>query len=132
MIAPSDILRFKFDDVYHGLAECNGMLKVNYDELIIEYVVKDSFIGVFKSNVKHLKIKFEQIIEVEFVNTFWKKRLIIKPLSMIDSHNFPVTDQGEIVLKLKKKEKGTLLTAERLSSFINMRIAEIRLEKLDK
>lgn len=131
MIAPDEILRFKFDDVYHGFAECTGILRTKENSIAIEYVVKDSIFGVIKSNVKTFEIKYDNIIEAEFINKMFKKKLIIKPSSLLDSHNFPASESGEIHISLKR-DKPTLAIAERITSFINLRVAEARLAKYDR
>jgi len=130
MIPPNDVLRFKLSGIYQGLAECNGLLRVDDNYVYIEYIVKDSIVGLFKSEVKNLKLKYDRLIEAEIINSFWKGRtLILRPKSMLDSEKFPLTYKGEIHFKLNK-DKQLLLIADNIATFINLKVAELRLNSM--
>ncbi len=130
MYPPNEVLRFKLKEVYHGFAECNGLLRLDDEYIHIEFVVKDSIVGFFKTDVKNIRLKYDRLIEAELINSFWKGRtLILRPKSMLDSNNFPVTDKGEIHFKLEK-DKQLLMLAETIATFINLKVAESRINNL--
>lgn len=129
MIAPNEVLRFSLGELYHGLAECNGLLRVDDNAVFMEYVVKDSLLGVIKSNVKTIKLRYDRLLDAQFVNKFFKKQIILKPMSMLDFADIPSADTGEIVLKIAK-DKQTLFVAETITTFISLKISEVRISKL--
>jgi hypothetical protein len=130
MIVPDEILKFKFDDVYHGFAECTGLLKLKEDCIFIEYIVKDSILGVIKSNVKSFEISYKNIIEAELINKLFTKKLIIKLKSLAGLQDFPAGDIGEISIQLKR-DGNSLSIAQSMFSFINLKVAELKLAQYD-
>jgi hypothetical protein len=130
MIIPDEILNFTYKDMYYGFAECYGNLVVDDNSLMIEYFVKDSIIGVLKSNIKRVKINYSEIINTEIKKKFYKRYfLIIRIKSLRNLIELPFIDENaELRIKINK---SSLLTAEAISSFINYRIAENNLSKID-
>lgn len=45
-------IAFKIPSVYSDLGEGDGVLHLENDQIIIEYQIKDAFIGVLKSNIQ--------------------------------------------------------------------------------
>ncbi len=130
MIVPDEILNFTYKDMYHGFAECHGNLLIDENSLTIEYFVKDSIIGVLKSNIKRVKINYSEIINTEIKKKFYKRFfLIIRIKSLRNLIDLPFIDENaELRIKINK---SSLLTAEAISSYINYRIAENKLSKID-
>ncbi|MEJ5245849.1 MAG: hypothetical protein WHV28_09130 [Bacteroidota bacterium] len=130
MIVPDEILNFTFKDMYHGFAECHGNLSLDENSITIEYFVKDSIIGFFKSNIKRVKIKYSEIINTEIKKKFFRRYyLIIRIKSLNNIIDLPFIDENaKLSIKISK---SSLLTAEEISSYINYRVAENKLSKID-
>lgn len=60
-------LPFKQKDIYLGLAEISGLLRIEGDSLEIEYKVNDTTLGFLDSSVKscHIPLRIIDSIEVE-------------------------------------------------------------------
>lgn len=131
MMIPDQILRFTFNDVYHGLAECYGNLFLETNYVVIEYFLKDSLFGVIKSDVKVLKIPYSEIFEAEIKSKFFSKKLVLKIKSLRNLTQIPfANEEGELIFKIKNK-KDSLIIAETIASYINYRISENKLYNLE-
>ncbi|PSR13232.1 MAG: hypothetical protein C7N36_08910 [Bacteroidetes bacterium] len=122
-------LPFKTDDVYHGFAELNGILHVERDHLVLEFEIKDSFIGALKSGAKQLKIEYSELAAMTYVRTFFKSRMELKINNLRILTRFPGAKDGHISLKIKRRFKNE---AEDLATYVRLRIAEIGLERLER
>ena len=121
-------LPFKTDGAYHGFAEVSGMLHVDRDDLELEFEVKDSFFGALKSGPKKLSISYADLSKLTYVRTLFKSRLEIKVKSLRILSQFPAAKDGLITLKINRKLKEE---TEDIVTYVNLRIAEIGLEKLE-
>ena len=120
-------LPFKTDGAYHGLAEVSGILHIDRDHLVLEFEVKDSLFGALKSAPKELKIKYKDLAKLTYARTMFKSRLELKINSLQILSRFPGAKDGHISLKIKRKLKTE---AEDISSYVNLRIADIGLDAL--
>lgn len=128
MMLPSErTLPFKSDEAYNGFAEVNGMLHVEHDHLLLEFEVKDAFVGMLKSSAKELRIEYPELLGATYQRSWVKSRLQLKVKRMQVQARFPGAKEGVIELKIKRKYKTV---AEDLESYINLRIAEKGLEEL--
>ena len=121
-------LPFKTDEAYHGFAEIQGLLHVERDHLLLEFELKDALFGVLKSGAKELKISYLDLNHVAYRRSWVKSRLVLQVNNMRVLSAFPGAKDGTIVLKIKRKYKGA---AEDIESYANLRIAELKLEKLE-
>jgi hypothetical protein len=129
MMQPFDKdLPFQTTDAYHGLAEVQGILHVDRDELVLEFEVKDSFIGALKSGTRRLAISYLDLSKVTYRRSWFKSRLELKLRSVEIMSKFPGARDGQITLKIKRRYKTE---AEDIETYANLRIAELRLEQLE-
>lgn len=122
-------LHFTTDDAYSGLAKVEGILRAEKNRLILEYQVKDNLIGVIKSSPKELRIPFEELSEVTYKLNWFVSRFRLHISSMKILGEFPVGKDGVISLRIRRKQKEM---AKDLLSYINLRLSEIRLDRLDR
>jgi hypothetical protein len=122
-------LPFKTDEAYHGFAEIQGLLHVERDHLLLEFEMKDSILGVIKSGAKELEISYFDLNKVEYKRSLFKSRLILSVNNMRVLSAFPGAKDGVIALKIKRRYKGE---AEDIESYVNLRIAELKLEQLER
>ncbi|RME98848.1 MAG: hypothetical protein D6772_08475 [Bacteroidetes bacterium] len=122
-------LPFQTKDAYRGFAEVHGILHVDRDELVLEFQVQDSFIGALKSATKHLPISYLDLVKLSYVRTWFKSYLELKLRSVSVMSKFPGAKDGLITLKIKRRYK---VEAEDIETYVNLRIAEMRLEQLEE
>lgn len=87
---------FKIPDVYHGLAESHGVLRLTSNGVHIEYQTKDSVLGLLKSKLHQVQIPFSKISELNF-----KRKVFTSTLTMRLSHL-------EAILSIPNQESGTV------------------------
>jgi hypothetical protein len=122
-------LPFKTNDAYHGLAEVQGILHVERDHLELEFQLQDSFFGALKSGTKQLRIDYLSLAKMTYRRNLFKSRLELKINSVKLISRFPGAKDGLITLKIKRRYKTE---AEDIETYVNMRVAEMKLEKLER
>lgn len=121
-------LPFKSDDAFHGLAEVQGILHIDRDHLVLEFQIQDSFFGALKSAPKNLRINYLELTKVAYRKNWFRSRFELKINSLSLLTKFPGAKDGRISLKVKRQFKEQ---AEDIESYVNLRIAELKLEKLE-
>ncbi len=93
--------------VYGGLAHCEGMLRVEGDDLVLEYQTKESVIGgVLKSGVQEARIPRDLLSSVK-IQTRWfgqKTTLLIQTARLEPVATVPGMSQGRLVLGVAKTD----------------------------
>jgi hypothetical protein len=115
---------FSIKNVYEGFAELDGLLRIDQENLILEYQTKDAIFGVVKSAVKNIYIKYSDILSMEFKKGFFSSKITITTSSFIADKMFPKAHGNELELVIKKKHKEQ---AMQLVSIVNLGNAESRL-----
>jgi hypothetical protein len=115
--------------LYGGLAECEGMLRDEGEDLVLEYQVKESFFGdLFRSKVREARIPRDTIASVTLRKTkTWlklKTELVIQTTRLGPVGDVPGMSQGKLVLSV---EETDLPAAEKLVA--DLRIPESSTEK---
>ena len=119
---------FTTDKAYGGFADIDGMLQVERDRLVLEYQVKDGILGVLKSSPQDLVIPYDELSTVEFKSGWFSASLRLKIRNLHKLSQFPAGKDGMITLKIKRRDREL---ADDMEAYINLRIAEVGLEKLE-
>ena len=123
-------LPFTIDNVYGGFAKVNGILSIRKDILILEFQVKENvFGGLVKSRPKELNIPFGDLESVEFKKNWFVANFYVRVYRLQDVSDIPGNEDGEIKLKIKRKDREKAAT---MASHIALRISEIRLDMMDR
>ncbi|MCB0636862.1 MAG: hypothetical protein KDC54_09615 [Lewinella sp.] len=122
-------LPFTTEKAYQGFAAVEGILKVEQERLVLEYQVKDNFIGLLKSGTKNLVIPYHQLSKVIYSRGLFRSQLQLLINSMHILGEFPASKNGLIILKIKRSFKEI---AEDMEAYINLRIAEERLARAER
>lgn len=119
---------FEIPDVNHGFVEVKGLLHFKNDKLILEFDQKDSFVGIIKSGVKAVEIPFKEIDSLRIFRKWFQTRVEILGKSMKIFEDVPGSDQGRVLLKIRKKDRDL---AENVISSARVRLSEFKLDELD-
>ncbi len=123
-----DSIPVRFPEIYQGLADAEGMLRISEDDLTLEYQVKDNLLGVMKSAVSAAVIPFDHIDEVDFRSNFLRTILNIRVDSMQIVDDVPGAKQGIVSLKIARRyKKEAALIAHEAS----IRSSQSKLDKLE-
>ncbi len=128
MLTREQRIPFSLDDLYSGLAVVDGILTIHSDELVFEFQTKDSVFGVVKSKPREIHIQMKEIVSIRYRKTWFVSRLYIHVSKLSYLQDFPKSEQGELVLKIKRKYKDT---AKDIVSYVNYRLSEFRLDSMD-
>ena len=130
MLSERTRLAFSIENVYGGFAQVGGLLRLTNDILIMEFQTKDSiFGGLLKSRAREVRLPLLEIESVEYRKKWFSTHIIIRVYRMGYLDNVPGSENGEVKLKLKKKDRNT---AQNLVSHMNLRLSELRLDAQDR
>lgn len=123
------ILPFKQKEIYLGLAEISGLLRVADNTLEIEYKVKDTTLGFLDSSVKTCYIPLGIIDSVEVEKKWFSGRFELT-FNRIPNLDNPFQLEGNSLrLSVKKKD---LEKAQAFRSKLMYEILENKLDHLDE
>ncbi len=105
MTDPTVTLPFSVPDLLGGFAEGQGMAKASPAELILEFVVKDSVVNVFKSGIKEIRIPRAEIDVVRLKRGWFGARLSIRVKSLKWLADLPGCDSGEVNLHIARRDR---------------------------
>lgn len=123
------ILPFKQKEIYLGLAEINGLLRILDETLEFEYQVKDTTLGFLDSSIKTCRIPLRIIDTIE-VEKKWFSGKFELTFNRIPDLDNPFQLEGNS-LKLSVK-KNDLDKARTFRSKLMYKILEQKLDNLEE
>lgn len=107
MIKSNLNLHFETPEIYSGFGECNGIIRVKEEGLMLEYQVKDGIVGFLKSSPKFLLIPYEELTDIQYKFNLFRSRFHLYVDNIKLLNKFPYNKEGVITLKVKRSQKGT-------------------------
>jgi hypothetical protein len=127
MLTESITLPFRFPEVFHGFAEGGGVVRMTHDALVLEFQVRDGFLGFFRSGIHELPLAFESMASVTLKKGWFTTRITIRAKSLKALQDLPVAENGDLVLKIARKDRAL---AEQLVSHLDLRLCELDLKRM--
>ncbi len=119
---------FTLSELYQGLAEGDGILRIEPDALVLEFQVRDAIFGVLKTEIKELRIRFEDIDTVEMRKRWWSRSLRLRTHSLRVAAAIPGMKGGDVVIRIKRRD---LLAARLAVSRLALLMSEARLRRIE-
>ncbi|WP_372637065.1 hypothetical protein [Fodinibius sp.] len=119
---------FEITGVSYGLKEVKGLIKLNEEGFELEYTLQDSFVGIFKSDMKSTIIPYGNLEEITYEKGWFGSKIILEGTSMDAFGGLPGTEPGSRTLKINRKHHNE---AEKLVSHARMRLSEYRLNAME-
>ena len=123
-----DSIPVRFPEIYQGLADAEGVLRISSEALTLEYQVKDTLVGVVKSGVSTAVIPFDRIDEVDFRSNFFRTAINIRVSSMQIVGDMPGVKQGKVRLKIPRRYKRE---ATEIAHEASIRSSQSKLDRLE-
>ena len=122
-------LPFVIDDVYGGLAEVRGILRLEQQAIVLEFKLQDSLLNVLKTPVTSVTIPFDQIEQLVFRKGWFGfgASLCLRAKSLKSLEGLPGSHDAELVIKVARKDRPL---AHEIASKVNYELSEYRLELL--
>ena len=120
---------FSLPDAYGGMAEADGILRLNEDSLLFEFQVKDAFFGVVKSDVKSIILNVADIAAIDYKRSIFRGLIYLRSHSVNTVSEIPGHKGGEVRMSIKRKYCDD---AEELISSLRLAISEAKLKSLDE
>jgi len=123
------VLPIKQNELYAGLAELNGLIRMERDTLVLEYNLKDDVLGMFNSELKVLKIPFHAIEDV-IVKKKWFSARFDLYLNRLPNTDKTISVKGNCLSFIIKKDE--LEKAQSLRSTLMLNVSEARLRRIEE
>jgi hypothetical protein len=107
-------LPFKVPDLFAGFAEGKGLAKVTAAELILEFIVKETVLEIFKSGMKEIHIPRSEVDVVRFKRGWFGAKVCIRFKSMKWLAELPGCEHGEVILHIARRDR------DRAAAFVHM------------
>ena len=129
MIQPTLRVPFTIDDLYAGFAKASGLLRIEQDDLLMEFQVQDNLLGgIVKGRPQGFRIPIEALDSAEYKKNWLGSRVIIRVQRLSDLEGVPGAERGEVKLKIRKEDRTR---AQDLIGQLNIRLSEFRLADMD-
>ena len=120
-------LPFTIPHVYEGLAAAHGVAKSTESGVMLEFQVKDGFVGLVKSRVNEVPIPLDELVSIDLKEGWFRQRLFIRARSLTTLACVPGHESGHVVLKIARKD---LRIAREMVSVLRLTLAERELQRL--
>jgi len=104
---------FRYEELYGGLANCHGLIRLDGKDLSLEFQVEDSIVGVLKSGVKQARIPIQELSWIRLEQSWFGlvNKLAIQAGRLEVVQDVPGMNQGRMVLGIARRDRPA---AERL------------------
>jgi len=122
-------LPFVIDDVYGGLAEARGVLRVEQQAIVLEFELQDAVLNVVKAEIRRVTIPFEQVEHLVFRKGWFGFRasLCLTARSLKALEAVPGGHGAELLISVARKDRAL---AHEIASQVNYALSEFRLKQL--
>jgi hypothetical protein len=111
----------------NDFVEVHGLLRFDADGLHLEFQSKDAVFGVFKSALKSVHVKPDQLRDLRYRKSWFRHFLILQTRDMRAIERVPGATSGEVRLKIRKAD---LAQAKSLSIHVSSALTDERLKRL--
>ena len=120
---------FSFPDVYQGFAEGGGIATATTAGLTLEFQVKDSLVGMIKSDIRRIAIPIGELHSIDLKQSWFRNRLFIRVRNMTALDGVPGNNTGQVELRVARRDTAT---AQALVSILTLSLSEKRLAELGR
>ena len=108
-----------YEDLYGGLADCHGLIRLDGKDLCLDFQIKDKVVGLLKSDVKEVRIPIRELSSVRLERRWFglSTRLLIQSASLEPVQDVPGMIQGRLLLGIARRDRPA---AERLVAELAM------------
>jgi hypothetical protein len=124
----SHALSFPFDipNLFNGFGEARGVARLEGDEVVLEYEVRESILNVFKGEVQEARIPLAEINWVDFSTSWFSAKLVLACRTMKCVSGVPGMEQGKVTLNVAKSDRPR---AQEFGTAINLWMSERALQE---
>jgi len=92
--------------VYESLGEAEGLIRFDEESLKLEFEVKDSIVGILKSDLKEIRIPLSDLESIELRKSWFSTSLVIQASSLRTTRQIPGSDQGRMTLSIARRHRA--------------------------
>ena len=115
-------------EVYDGLAETEGMARLEGDQLVLEFRTRDAILGVVSSELKEIEIALDGLASAEYKQRWWGTKLLLRGRQLKFLDPVPGSKAGEVALSIARKDREQ---AEQFALAVQIRITEQGIRRMD-
>ena len=114
MLNPTIVLPFNVPNLIGGLAESKGLAKATASELALEFVIKDNVLNVFKSGIREIRVPQSEIDLIRLERGWFRDKLRIRFRSIKWLSELPGCHDGEVTLRVARRDREQTVDFVRL------------------
>ena len=99
------IVPFTVPDLLAGLAQGKGLAKASPSELVLEFVLKDTLLDLFKTGMKEIRIPRSELDFVRLKRGWFGAKVNVRLKSMKWLAEFPGCENGEVTLHVARRDR---------------------------
>lgn len=97
-------------ELYGGLGQCDGLLRDEGKQLVMEFQIKDAVAGFIKTGVRRVQIPLNDLVSVTltkgWLGTSWLGvKVVLQAARMETVKDVPGMNQGRIELSVARKNR---------------------------
>src|SRR5262245_59341582 len=106
MLNPTIVLPFTVPNLVGGLAESKGLAKATPSEIALEFVIKDNVLNVFKSGIREIHVPQSEIDLIRLERGWFRDKLRVRFRSIKWLSDLPGCHDGEVTLRIAKRDRN--------------------------
>jgi hypothetical protein len=116
-----NVVPFELGALYGNFASGHGLLRIEDNQLCLEFQVRDNLVGIWKSSVRQVRIPRADLASVTLECGWFGfcNSLVIQVTRMEAVQDVPGMSKGRVILKIARKDRAAaerLITALEISS----------------
>ena len=120
---------FSIPNLYGGFATARGIARIEPEHLVLEFDIRDDLIGEFTTSINQARIPLAEIESLEVSRRLWWTTLVVRTRSMASIADVPGRTQEGVRLNIARRYRND---AAMLAAEVDLRVAELRLDELDR
>jgi hypothetical protein len=99
-------LPFSLPNVYQGFAVGSGIATATSAGLILEFEIKDNFVGALRTGIQNISIPITELYSVVLKAGWFRTRLFVTTRSMTTLNGIPGSETGKLELRIARKDRA--------------------------
>lgn len=92
-------------EVYGGLGQCQGIIRDEGKNLVVEFQISDSIAHVLKSNVRQVAVPLADLVSVALSKGWFSTKIVLQSARMESLQDVPGMNQGRVELCVARKDR---------------------------
>ncbi len=112
---------FLIPGIHAGLADVEGVVRLESGELVLDFRTVDGVVGMLKSRVSEVHIPLRHVEALEYKRGIFRGRIRLRVRRLELLASVPGSDGAEVVLRCKRRHK---LSASEFANLVTLQLLD--------